>query len=83
MALTKNVLKKFEKEGITVTSPRPGNYVARFPAANVQIIDQDGEAISFYVIRHGRQDDHMTDYFAGKFVDNAKQAIEFARGMER
>jgi len=82
MAQTKNVIKKLETAGATITRKDSRHFVARFPAANVEVTDQNGEAISIYVIKHGAQDELVSDYFAGSFKDNAAQAIDLARRME-
>lgn len=82
MAQTKNALKKLLAAGAIITKKDELHFVARFPAANIEVTDQDGEAIAFYVIRHGAQDDLVSDYFAGSFRSNVKQAIELARKIE-
>jgi hypothetical protein len=82
MATTVNVIRKLERAGATVTKAAGNTYTAQMRAARIEVIDQNGEAINFYVIRHGAQDNLVEDYFAGSFRQNVKQAIELAQRME-
>ncbi len=42
----------------------------------------DGLANGFHVRKHNDQDDIYTDYFAGSFRSNLKQAIESAKRLD-
>jgi hypothetical protein len=74
-----NALKTLAKNGFTVTernsclreASQGGRYLIRFS------VSRDGlEANSFSVRRVGAEDCHYTDYFAGTWCNNLKQAIE-------
>jgi hypothetical protein len=83
MTTTANAIKKLQKEGATIIRQNAFHTIAQLPAAKIEVIDQDGEAISIYVIKTSALYDAVTtDYFAGHFRPNIKQAIELARRME-
>jgi len=82
MATTVNAIKRLEKTGAKVTKTAWNKYTAQMKAARIEVIDQDGDAINFYVIKNGAQDSLVEDYFAGSFRSNVKQAIELAERME-
>jgi len=81
MATTVNAVKAMKKAGATVTQ-NGRRYIGQFPAAKVEVNDQDGTAITIYVIHNRTQDDLVTDYFAGTFKNTIKGAIELAKRME-
>ena len=74
---TTNAITKLTKAGFQVTNS--GN---RYQAiANCQIIsffDQSGSIICINVRSQNDHDDAMSDYNAGVFCDNLKQAITLA-----
>lgn len=79
MATTKNAIKKLQKAGGKVTKTSWNTYTAQMRYARIEVIDHD--AINFYVIRNGQQDNLVEDYFAGSFRKNVSQALELAERM--
>lgn len=84
MTTTAYAIKQLEKAGATVTKDAHifNRWNAQFPAARIEVNDQDGEAITIYVIKNGEEDELLSDYFAGHFMSNVKRAIALARRME-
>lgn len=83
MARTSYAIRKLEAAGFDVrTYDRDSRIYGHKSAAGrgetISFIDQNGEAINFYVKADHMQDDIQTDYWAGTFVDNISQAIRMA-----
>ena len=81
MATISNAITQLQKAGARVS--RDGHkIIGQMKAARIEVTEQGIEAISFYVIKNGAQDDLLTDYFAGSWRKNIKQAIKLAERME-
>lgn len=81
MAQTQRAIKALKDAGAEISQhPNVKSWtVAQFQKARVIVSDQDGLLSSLYVITNGKEDDHMTDYFAGTWARNTKQAIWLAQ----
>ena len=89
--LHKSVLAACKRAGIPVTEyPRTGHdgqptsseWVGHGKTHRIEWYASGPETRlgSVYVIRHGAQDDLMTDYWAGSFVRTVSRAVAWANG---
>ena len=76
MASTKYAVNQMKKAGAEVSDAGFRITKGQFAKASIEITDQDGEAISIYVIRNTAKDDFTTDCFGGHFAENIKRAIK-------
>ena len=81
MLKTANAIRKLQKAGAEISAPTTTRFIARFPAANVEVSHNDGYVSSLYVIKHGAQDDVTTDRFTGTFKSTVNDAVELATRM--
>lgn len=83
MTLT-NAIKKAEKlSGQSIQ--RDGLfYFVNYKGYAIQFCKNGEEwATNFYTLKHGYQDEHQSDYFAGTFHDNLSQAFRFVDYMTK
>jgi hypothetical protein len=74
---TTNAITKLTKAGFQVTNT--GNrYQAKANRQVISFVDQQGSIICINVRGQDDHDDAMSDYSAGVFCDNLKQAITLA-----
>lgn len=77
---TINAIKTLEKAGFKVVSPYKGFFSAYSPSGKnvVEFLDQDDVMLCVKVRRVNDVDDSQTDYAAGMWCQNLKQAILLA-----
>lgn len=77
---TANAIKTLEKSGFEVVSPYKGFFSAYSPSGKdvIEFIDQDGTMLCVKVRGVKNVDDHHTDYAAGVWCKNLKQAMLLA-----
>ena len=80
-----NVIKKMAKLG-TVRTENPfgvnKTHTVQGKVAEIKVHTQDGEAAIFIVRRLNDHSDPLTDYHAGSYYKNTKQAIEKFNELE-
>ena len=79
---TQNAIAKLQKEGFSVQLlGELGKFNNRYKATKeghqhyIEFLTQDDELIVIDLRRKGEEDDPMTDYHAGTFCKNLKQAL--------
>lgn len=77
---TANAIKTLEKAGFKVVSPYHRFYSALSPSGKnvVEFLDQDDVMLCVKVRRVNDVDDSQTDYAAGSWCKNLKQAMVLA-----
>lgn len=77
---TANAIKTLEKAGFEVVSPYKGFYSAYSPSGRnvIEFLDQDAVMLCVKVRGVKDVDDHHTDYAAGSWCKNLKQAMLLA-----
>lgn len=77
---TANAIKTLEKSGFKVVTPYKGFYSAISPSGKnvVEFLDQNDVMLCVKVRGVDDADDHHTDYAAGVWCNNLKQAMLLA-----
>jgi len=80
MASTNYCVKRLAKYG-PVRQNKSGQYWVERDGQRITVMDQAGEAVSIKIRHVGDEDDPLTDYYGGSYVDNITRALRWAGWM--